>query len=129
MNPKQAIRPITIENSGFMATNVSRGNIVADSLDVADTFLKSLIGLMGRSSLRRGQGLWIRPCQSIHTFWMRFPIDVLFLDHEGIIVHLIESMKPFRISKHILKARSVLELPAFSIQGTDTQLGDRIEFS
>ena len=115
--------------SGFLVTNGARGKILADSLDIADTFVKSLIGLIGRSCLKRGRGLWIKPCQSVHTFWMRFPIDVLFLDKEGIVVHFIESMKPFRISKHVLKARSVLELPAGSIRDSDTQLGDHIEVS
>ena len=114
---------------GFLVTNVTRGKILADSLDVADTFAKSLMGLMGKSCLKGRRGLWIKPCQSVHTFWMRFPVDVLFLDKEGIVVHFIESMKPFRISKHVLKARSVLELPAWSIRDSDTQLGDRIEVS
>ena len=109
--------------------NVTRGKILADSLDVADTFVKSLRGLMGKSCLKSGRGLWIKPCQSVHTFWMRFPIDVLFLDKEGMVVHFIEYLKPFRISKHVLKARSVLELPAGSISDSDTQLGDCIEIS
>ena len=69
--------------------------------------LDSLIGLMGKACLKKGHGLWIKPCQSVHTFWMRFPIDVLFLDKNGVVIHFIESMKPFRVSRHVLKARSV----------------------
>ena len=114
---------------GLIVTNVTRGKILADSLDVADTFVKSMMGLMGKPCLKRGRGLWIKPCQSIHTFWMRFPIDVLFLDKQGVVVHFIESMKPFRVSRHVLRARSVLELPAWSIKESDTQLGDCIEVS
>lgn len=110
-------------------TNVTREKILADSLDVADTFTKSMMGLMGKSCLEKGRGLWIKPCQSIHTFWMRFPIDVLFLDKQGVVVHFIESMKPFRVSRHVLKARSVLELPAWSIKKSGTQMGDCIEVS
>ena len=113
----------------LLVTNVTRGMILADSLDVADTFLKSLVGLIGRSSLGKGNGLWIKPCQSVHTFWMRFPIDVLFLDQKGVVVHFIEYMRPFRISKHVRKARSVLELPAMSIRDSKTQAGDFIEFT
>ena len=60
---------------------------------------------------------------------MRFPIDVLFLDKQGVVVHFIESMKSFRVSRHVLKARSVLELPARSIEESGTQLGDCIEVS
>ena len=114
---------------GLIAKNVTRGKILANSLDVADTFAKSMMGLMGKPSLERGHGLWIKPCQSIHTFWMRFSIDVLFLDKQGVVVHFVESMKPFRVSRHILRARSVLELPAWSIKDSDTQLGDCIEVS
>jgi len=114
---------------GFCAINSTRGKILADTLDIADTFVKSLLGLMGKSSLKEGQALWINPCQSIHTFWMRFPIDVMFLDKEGLVVHLIACMKPFRVSKHVLKARSVLELPACTISDSSTQLGDCIEIS
>jgi uncharacterized membrane protein (UPF0127 family) len=114
---------------GLLVTNVTRGTILADSLEIADTFAKSLMGLMGRSCLKKRQGLWIKPCQSIHTFWMRFPIDVLFLDKEGIVVHSTESMKPFRVSRHVSKARSVLELPVLSIRDSHTQLGDCIEVS
>jgi hypothetical protein len=110
-------------------TNVTRGTLLADSLDIADTFLDSLMGLMGRPCLKRGQGLWIKPCQSIHTLWMRFPIDVLFLDKQGVVVHFVESMKPFRVSRHVSKARSVIELPACSIRDSETQLGDCIEVS
>ena len=114
---------------GLSAFNLTREKILADSLDVADTFVKSLLGLMGKSSLKEGQGLWIKPCQSIHTFWMRFPIDVMFLDKDGKVVHLIDCMKPFRVSKHVTKARSVLELPACTIGDSRTQLGDCIEIS
>ena len=112
---------------GLLVTNVTRGAVLAESLDIADTFLKSLMGLMGKSCIKGGRGLWIKPCQSIHTFWMRFPIDVLFLDKHGVVVHLIESMKPFRVSRHISKARSVMELPVWSIKDSETQLGDCIE--
>ena len=114
---------------GLHVTNVTRGTVLADSLDTADTFVNSLMGLMGKSCLQRGRGLWIKTCQSIHTFWMRFPIDVLFLDTQGVVVHLIESMKPFRVSRHVSKSRSVMELPVWSIRDSGTRLGDCIEVS
>jgi len=115
--------------TGLLVINVNRGTVLADSLDVADSFVKSMIGLMGKACLKKGHGLWIKPCQSVHTFWMRFPIDVLFLDKNGVVIHFIESMKPFRVSRHVLKARSVLELPVWSIKNSETQLGDCIEVS
>jgi len=61
--------------------------------------------------------------------WMLFPIDVIFLDRNRVIVHCIENMKPFRFSRHVGKAKSVLELPAHTIQNTQTLLGDEVEIS
>jgi uncharacterized protein len=107
--------------------NITRQQRLAVALTVADTFLRSLVGLMGKHSLPEGHGLWIVPCQSVHTFWMRFPIDVVFLDKDRRVVHLVERLRPFRISKHVSKARSVIELPASVIHQTMTQVGDHIE--
>jgi uncharacterized membrane protein (UPF0127 family) len=112
----------------MQAINVTRGQILANRLAVADTFLSSLIGLMGRGRMAPGEGLWICPCQSVHTLWMRFSIDVLFLDNDKSVIHLVERMKPFRISRHLSRAGSVVELPAATIQLTGTRLGDRLEF-
>jgi uncharacterized membrane protein (UPF0127 family) len=111
------------------AVNITRNKTLANPLVVADTFLSSLLGLLGKRSLPTGQGLWILPCQSIHTMWMRFPIDVIFLDKDRVVVHFIENMKPFRVSKHVPKAKSVLELPTNTINSTQTLLGDQVEFS
>jgi uncharacterized protein len=110
------------------AVNITRNQVLASHLDIADTFLSSLIGLLGRSQLESGEGLWIRPCQSVHTIWMRFPIDVIFLDAEQAVIHTVERMKPFRVSKHVSRAKSVLELPAATIEHTGTLLGDHLKF-
>ena len=110
----------------MQAFNLTRQKPLAGVLMIADSFLRSLIGLMGRSSLEAGHGLWIVPCQSVHTFWMRFSIDVVFLDEHGKVIHLVESLRPFRISKHLSRARSVIELPVSSIRATETQVGDEI---
>jgi len=110
----------------MQAINLTQKKTLASGLSVADTILSSLIGLLGKPNLPPGEGLWLVPCQSIHTMWMRFPIDVIFLDSAKTVVHLIENMKPFRISKHVSSARSVIELPATTITSTQTQLGDQI---
>jgi len=109
------------------AINVTQNKTLAHSLLVADTFCSSLLGLMGRRCLPVGEGLWINPCQSVHSMWMRFPIDVIFLSDEKAIIHIVEHMKPFRITKYVSDARSVIELPANTITATQTQVGDRIE--
>ena len=111
------------------AFNQSRKQLLAKQLSVADTFWKSLAGLLSRNALPPGEGLWIVPCQSVHTIGMRFPIDVVFLDRDGVIIHLEENMKPFRISRHISRARGVLEIPAGVVQATGTQAGDVIRLS
>ncbi len=113
----------------MLAFNVTRQTVLAEALTSADTFLRSLMGLMGKPSLPASGGLWIVPCQSIHTLWMRFSIDVIFLDHRKTVVHLVEGMKPFRVSRHVSKAKSVIELPVNVIRHTMTGLGDQIEIS
>ncbi|MCI0422977.1 MAG: DUF192 domain-containing protein [Acidobacteria bacterium] len=113
----------------MQAFNVTQQRMLAGVLTVANTFFRSLMGLMGKPGLAEGHGLWIVPCQSIHTFWMRFPIDVIFLDQHRTVVHLVESLRPFRVSKHLSKASSVIELPVNVIRTTCTRLGDEIEIT
>jgi len=86
-------------------------------------------GLMGRQGLGVGQGMLIRPCQSVHTFFMRFPIDVVFLDNENRVVRIVERMKPNRISPYVFRARSTLELPAGTVSVTSTHVGDKLTIS
>lgn len=79
-------------------------------LEVADTFLKRAIGLLGRSSLPCGHGLLIPRCRSIHTFLMRFPIDVIFFDNNRCIVKVVRGLKPWRIAYASRQATSVIEV-------------------
>jgi uncharacterized membrane protein (UPF0127 family) len=113
----------------MQATNLTRRTVLAKNLTVADTFVSSLFGLIGRRCLEIEAGLWIVPCQSVHTFWMRFPIDVVFIDRKKTVVHVVENMKPFRVSKHVSKANGVIELPVNVIRSTMTCVGDQIEIS
>jgi hypothetical protein len=110
----------------FKATNESRSRVLVEGGEVADTFWRRLRGLMGRRVLETGQGLWITPCNSVHTCGMRFPIDVLYLDAQGRVVGLEEAMPPWRMGHIRRGARSVLELPSGTIRATDTRVGDRI---
>lgn len=109
-----------------MLQNLTKGSTVARRLSLADTFGKRLRGLMGRAELPQGEGLLITPCNSIHTFFMRFPIDVLFIDEHRCVVHLIPALKPYRLSPLVRAARSVVELPAGTIARTRTETGDRL---
>ena len=94
---------------------------------VADTFLTRLVGLLRDKTLEYGDGLWIVPCNSIHSIGMQFDFDAVFLDKDLRVVHLVREMKPWRISKIVFAAHSVLELPAGLISRTATQIGDQFE--
>jgi uncharacterized membrane protein (UPF0127 family) len=102
--------------------------VLATRLEVADSGPKRNKGLLGRDGLAAGEGLWIVPCESVHTFFMRFPIDLVYLDRKNIIRKVRSAVGPWRLSA-CLTAHSVLELPAGTIHSTQTQAGDSLEFS
>ncbi len=87
-------------------------------------------GLLGRAAeeFGPGQGLWLVPANSIHTIGMAFPIDAAYLDDRGRVIHLYRRLAPFRLAAVKLRARSILELPAGTLERTGTVLGDTIEF-
>lgn len=107
-------------------TNETRGTILAGRAEEATGLVDRLAGLMGRKELPVGGGLLIAPCNSIHMFFMRFPIDALFLDRDHRVVKLIAALPPWRITSIYWRARSVLELPAGVAAGSGTQEGDRL---
>ena len=111
--------------------NKTRETFVATEAVVADSYLQRLVGLLGKTKrwAHVGAGLWIVPSNGVHTIGMLFPIDVVFLSKEKEVVHVEEYLRPFRVSKVSLKARSVLELPAHTIYHTGTKIGDRLEIS
>ncbi len=111
------------------AFNQTRQLFLATSLAVADTHWSRLCGLIGvsRDHFGNGTGLWIKPCRGVHTLAMRFPIDVLYLDRAGTVVHMEHNLQPWRFSPVRMQAASVLELPGHTLARTETALGDRIE--
>ncbi|HEY1648145.1 MAG TPA: DUF192 domain-containing protein [Terracidiphilus sp.] len=108
--------------------NATRGTVIATRLEVAASGKTRRKGLLGRDGLDTGEGLWIIPCESVHTFFMRFPIDLVYLDRENRIRKVRERVGPWRLSA-CLSARSVLELPAGTIRATETQRGDTLELT
>ena len=116
-------------DSDVYVYNRTRDCFVATEVAEADTYLRRLVGLLGKTGTwsRPGRGLWIVPCHGIHTLGMLFPIDLLFLDREKRVVDLEEHVRPFRISRVCLNARSVLELPAHTVDRTGTRVGDQLE--
>ncbi|HEY3441083.1 MAG TPA: DUF192 domain-containing protein [Paludibaculum sp.] len=107
--------------------NRTRGSLVADCADVANTSETRREGLLKRTSLAPGEGLWIAPCEAVHCFFMKFTIDVVYLNKKKEVVKVRPSLKPWRISG-CLRAYSVLELPEGRIAQTGTLPGDQLEF-
>ena len=107
--------------------NRDRGTILAEAADVADTSAKRRTGLLKHSKLNPGEGLWIAPCESVHSFGMKFAIDVVYLDRKKKVRKIRKNMVPRRISA-CLTAHSVLELPIGVIDASHTEPGDQLEF-
>ena len=107
--------------------NITRDVVLADGADQADTSEKRRTGLLKHTELKPGEGLWIVPCESVHSFFMKFTIDVLYLDRQKKVRGMRPNMKPWRVSA-CLPAHSVLELPAGTIGRSGTQKGDQLAF-
>ena len=121
-------RPNLDANGLRRVANATRGTVLAERLEVADSAAKRNKGLLGRRGLEPGGGLWIIPCQSVHTFFMQFAIDLVYLDREYRIRKVRRAVGPWRLSV-CFSAHSILELPAGTIAATQTQRGDIVEFS
>ncbi len=119
------------QNGHVYIYNKTRETFVATEATVADSYLRRLVGLLGKTKrwAQLGRGLWIVPSRGVHTIGMMFPIDLIFLSKEKEVVHVEEHLRPFRISAVSLKATSVLELPAHTVFRTGTQVGDRMEIA
>lgn len=111
------------------AFNKTRQTFLATDLKVAHTHWTRLRGLMGVRTTRFGfgQGLWIVPCHGVHTWLMRFPIDVVYLSSENVVVHVEENVRPWRFASVRMEASSVLEIPAHTVFNSGTEIGDVFE--
>jgi hypothetical protein len=112
----------------LQVSNITRGTVLATSLEVADSGPKRNKGLLGRKQLAHGEGLWIIPCESVHTFFMQFPIDLVYLDRNHRIKKIRNSVPAWRLSA-CLSAHSIIELPAGTVRDAQTQVGDTLEFA
>jgi len=107
--------------------NLTRDTVLGQAVDVADTSAKRRTGLLKHQRLEPGEGLWISPCESVHTFFMKFPIDLVYLDKQRKVRKVRNAVPAWRLSA-CLVAESVLELPAGTAQRTGTSPGDMLAF-
>ena len=112
--------------SKLRVRNQSRNTLLADRADIASTSVTRKVGLLRHTGLEKGEGLWITPCEAVHTIGMKFPIDVLFLDKKRRVVKIRSDMPRWRMSA-CLWAHSVLELPSGMAAATGTSKGDQLE--
>lgn len=112
----------------MLVRNVTRGTVLGDRVDSASESRQRRRGLLAHDHLPAGSGLWISPCEAVHTFFMKFPIDVVFLSRRRVVVKVRAHLPPWRMSGS-LRAHSVLELPVGTAQQTGTQPGDQLEFA
>lgn len=94
---------------------IETNEIILENTKVADSLISRFLGLMGKKNLPEATGLIIEPCNSVHCFFMRFPIDVIFVDSDDRVVHIISAMKPGRISPIVRKAKYVIESNAHTL--------------
>jgi hypothetical protein len=108
--------------------NRTRGLELASRARIADAFLARARGLLYSPQIQPGEGLLLKPCNSIHMFGMAYAIDAIFIDAAGKIVGLVQNIQPMHISKEFPKPCDCLELPAGTISDTGTQMGDQLDF-
>ncbi|RKQ33297.1 DUF192 domain-containing protein [Oceanobacillus halophilus] len=106
--------------------NVNTDQMIADDVKSAYTFMSRFKGLMMKKSIAENAGLHISPCSSIHTFFMKFSIDIIYLNQNNEIVGIEESLEPGKIGKRFADAKSVIELPAGTHKRTSTVIGQKV---
>jgi uncharacterized protein len=115
-------------NPRWKVSNLTRGTVLAEIVETADRAATRRKGLLDRDGLAPGEGLWIVPCESVHTFFMRFPIDLVYVDRNKRVRKLRDNVMPWRLSA-CFSAQSVIELAAGAVRASRTQPGDELEFS
>ena len=106
--------------------NKTKNTILAEDAIVANTPFQRIKGLLGKKEFKQGQALILKPCNSVHTFFMCFPIDVLFVNKDNTVIEAIPNLKPFRLTYIYFNATSAIELPPGTIEYYLTSKGDTI---
>lgn len=121
----ESLAPAAPAAGPVLFVRTAAGVVVCERCRPAHTVRTRMRGLLGRDALAPGEGLWIRPTASIHTLFMRFAIDVLFLDRDDVVVRIVEVLGPWRLTS-CRRARSAIELGAGEIARRGLRVGDRL---
>jgi len=108
--------------------NADRDSTLGTAVEVAETAARRAKGLLGRDHLAAGEGLLFKHCSSLHTFFMRFAIDIAYISKDGRVLKTAHSVPPFRICVAPLRAHYALELPAGSLASSSTRVKDILRF-
>jgi uncharacterized protein len=108
--------------------NKTNNAVLVEKVVLANTPFARIRGLLGKKKLDIGEGIILSPCTSIHTFFMQFPIDILFVDKNNKVIKAISSLKPFRLTTVYFKAAFAIEIPAGTISSTSTHEGNELLF-
>lgn len=114
------MRPVRVLNPG-------RGTVLGDRIRVARSLRDRTVGLLGTTGLRPGEGLWIERSPSIHMFFMRYPIDAVFVAADGRVTKVVPNLKPWHVVWWAPGARDCLELPAGAAAAAGVQVGDQLQ--
>ena len=112
----------------YTVRNLTRSTTIGDRIAKAGTSSERTTGLLKRSGLENGEGLWIIPCEAVHTFFMTFALDLVYIDRKHRIRKVVRNVAPWRVSA-CLSAHSIIELPAGTIDATGSEPGDQLEIS
>ena len=112
----------------MIVRNAGRGTNLGEAIEVASTAAQRVRGLLGRECLEDGQGLLFKGCWSLHTFFMRFPIDIVFTDKDGRVLKTAAGVKPFKLVAAPLRAYYAIELPEGALRESKTSVHDQLDF-
>ena len=113
----------------MQALNLTTKQKVATHLMIATTVFSRMKGLLGKNSLNQGEGLLIKPCKGVHTFGMKFPIDVIILDNDNVVIAVSKEVSPNRLTPVYRHAAAVIEVPAGTLEATTTTVGNQLEIT
>lgn len=113
----------------MMLINAVTETVVAQQVELAITFWQRLRGLAGRRAMPPGSAMLLYPCNSVHTCFMRFPIDIIFSDQQGHVLKIVHNLPPFRFTSPVKDSRLVLELPAGQAAATGIMVNHKIKFA